>query len=74
MVVAAFDIDLVGNTVFYPCCPEFGMEHIDDLQAKLQEECGFVLPRFCYCQDYQYFVVDKTVDYAVALVGVVNKN
>ena len=50
------------------------MEHIDDLQAKLQEECGFVLPRFCYCQDYQYFVVDKTVDYAVALVGVVNKN
>ena len=50
------------------------MEHTDDLQAKLQEECGFVLPRIGYCQDYQYLVVDKTVDYAVALVGVVNKN
>ena len=70
-VAVDFDIDtdLVCNIAYCHCCYESDMERIDAGRPKQQEECGFALPHVQSYQECPNLVVDKTVDYAVVLVG-----
>ena len=71
LVAVDFDIDtdLVCNIAYCHCCYESDTERIDADRPKSQEECGFALPHVQSYQDCPNLVVDKTVDYAFALVG-----